>query len=92
MDKRKYRTNPIYHKRVAIKDSYLTPREMDILKYVAMGKTYEEIAMILDICTSNIHHRIVNLSKKFNTTKITQLIFELCRHGLIEKLDNWEVK
>ena len=59
-------------KRYYINDeTYLTSKEIDCLRYLAEGKSHEEIGLILNNSKRTIDVHVDNLKNKFNTFKST---------------------
>ncbi len=63
----------------------LTPRQQECLGWLCMGKTAEEIGIILGCSQRTIETHICNIKIKFECTKITQIIYLAIKHGLIAK-------
>jgi two-component system response regulator NreC len=61
----------------------LTPREREILRYIARGYTSKEIAAQLVISASTVHTHRTNLMRKLNLTKRHELVEYARKHGLI---------
>lgn len=61
----------------------LTPRERQVLKMVAEGKTSKEIAELLSISTRTVEHHRANLLKKLNINNTADLIKYAIRKGYI---------
>ncbi len=61
----------------------LTPRERQILKLVAEGKTSRDIAELLSISTRTVEHHRANLLKKININNTAELIKYAIRKGYI---------
>ena len=61
----------------------LTPREMEVLKFVAEGYTNQEIAdrLVLSIKTVQAHR--ANVMEKLELHDVTHLVRFAIRHGLI---------
>lgn len=45
-------------------DLGLTPREIEVLTWVASGKTNPEIASILGVARRTVHHHLENIYRK----------------------------
>lgn len=67
-------------------DNYLTARELDCAKWLAMGKSAEEIALILDVTPRTAITHINNIKEKLNCVKTSQLVFKLAQSQLAELL------
>jgi len=61
----------------------LSKRECECLYWVALGKTAEEIGSILRCSKRTIEFHINNAKTKTNTSKITALIYQAAKSGLI---------
>ena len=61
----------------------LTPREMEVLKLVAAGRTNQEIANILVISIKTVQAHRANLMEKLGLHNITHLVRFAIHHGLI---------
>lgn len=61
----------------------LTPREREIMHWVAAGKTDDEIGRILTIAASTVTFHIENAKKKLNTFKRTFAVVQAIRAGEI---------
>jgi DNA-binding NarL/FixJ family response regulator len=61
----------------------LTPREMEVLKLVAAGRTNQEIANILVISIKTVQAHRANLMEKLGLHDITHLVRFAIHHGLI---------
>jgi LuxR family quorum sensing-dependent transcriptional regulator len=62
----------------------LTPREMDILEWMAEGKSDWEIGVILKISEHFVDKIARQLRFKLNTTNRTQTVATALRHNLIQ--------
>jgi DNA-binding NarL/FixJ family response regulator len=73
-------------RRIAAKESGepdLTPRENEVLKYVAKGYTYKEIGEKLFISTKTVQNHVQNILTKLQLRKR----YELMRYALQRGLD-----
>ncbi|RUO43739.1 DNA-binding response regulator [Aliidiomarina taiwanensis] len=61
----------------------LTPREMDILRGIAKGFTYAELAEWLDISRHTVPTHIKNIYRKLAASNRSEAVFEASRRGLI---------
>ena len=61
----------------------LTPRERQVLKMVAEGKTSKDIAELLSISTRTVEHHRANLLKKLNINNTADLIKYAINKGYI---------
>ncbi|NIR14138.1 MAG: helix-turn-helix transcriptional regulator, partial [Desulfobacterales bacterium] len=59
----------------------LTPRERQILKLVAEGKTSEEIAGLLFISIRTVQNHRANIMKKLNLKRTADLVKYAIRKG-----------
>ncbi|MCL7931309.1 helix-turn-helix transcriptional regulator [Halomonas llamarensis] len=59
------------------KSKLLTPRETECLHWVAMGKTYEEIATILNISERTVKYHTRNIIEKMDAVNIKQAMAKL---------------
>lgn len=62
----------------------LTPREVEILKYIALGKTNPQIAVILSLSVKTVEWHRTNLMSKLNAHNIAELVRYASQHGLID--------
>lgn len=65
----------------------LTPREREILQWVASGKTYWEIARILDISERTVRHFMAACREKLDAVSNKQAVAKAVAGGLIEVAD-----
>ncbi len=61
----------------------LTPRERQVLKMVAEGKTSRDIAELLSISTRTVEHHRANLLRKLNISNTADLIKYAIRKGYV---------
>ncbi len=61
----------------------LTPREMQVLKYIADGKTSKEIAGILAISTLTVYNHRINMKKKLRIKRNADLIKYALEQGYL---------
>ncbi|MFN3349945.1 helix-turn-helix transcriptional regulator [Pseudorhodoplanes sp.] len=61
----------------------LTPRELECMRWVAIGKTNWEIGQVLGISPSTVHFHVEGAKKKLNKTTRTEAVAVLVLHGLI---------
>jgi LuxR family transcriptional regulator, quorum-sensing system regulator BjaR1 len=59
----------------------LTPREVEVLQWVAQGKTSENIAVLLDVTKRTVNQHVENAGTKLGTTNRTQTVIEAYRRG-----------
>ena len=62
----------------------LSPREMDVLKYVAEGKQREEIAIILGISSETVKSRMKSLMVKLDTTNAPSAVHRAHELGILQ--------
>jgi LuxR family transcriptional regulator, quorum-sensing system regulator BjaR1 len=65
------------------KSAPLTPREREIMKWVATGKTDDEIADILTIGRETVTTHVDNAKRKLNATRRTYAVVQALRFGEI---------
>jgi len=61
----------------------LTPREIECMKWVAVGKSNWEIGQVLGIAEATAHFHIENAKKKLEKSTRTEAVALLVLHGLI---------
>jgi len=61
----------------------LTPREREVLKLVAEGKSSKEIAHLLDISVSTVNNPRASIMEKLNLNKATDLVKYAIRKGYV---------
>ncbi|MDE5414991.1 response regulator transcription factor [Alkalihalobacterium chitinilyticum] len=61
----------------------LTPRELDVLKLIGIGKTNQEIADELYIGIKTVKTHVSNILAKLNVDDRTQIAIYAHRHGLV---------
>ena len=66
--------------------SPLTPREMQILKYIGMGYLNKQIAAELGISEQTIKNHVTSILRKLNANARTEAVVLALKQGLI-KLD-----
>lgn len=69
--------------RVTKKTIYVTPRELECLKWCAAGKSSWEIGHILSCSEATVNFHFSNIRRKFNTTSRQQAIVKAINLGLI---------
>ncbi len=70
-------------KRDELKHEPLSPREREILQWVASGKTDEEIGEILTIATTTVTKHVENAKRKLNVFRRTYAAIQAIRSGEI---------
>jgi len=63
--------------------SPLTPREMEILKYIGMGYLNKQIALELGISEQTIKNHVTSILRKLNATARTEAVVLALKQGLI---------
>ncbi|MEC5317656.1 LuxR C-terminal-related transcriptional regulator [Brenneria populi subsp. brevivirga] len=63
----------------------LTLREREVLKWLALGKTYCEISMICGISERTVRFHMMNLLKKLDANNTKYALTKAADYGLIEK-------
>ncbi len=61
----------------------LTERELECLQWIAMGKSYSEVAMILEITERTVKFHAKNIISKMNSVNIKQAMTKALRLNLI---------
>jgi LuxR family quorum sensing-dependent transcriptional regulator len=61
----------------------LTPREREIMQWVAVGKTDDEIADILSIGTTTVTSHVENAKQKLDAFRRTYAVVQAIRFGEI---------
>lgn len=62
---------------------HLSPREREILKLVANGKTFKEIAAILGISGRTVEHYLERLKLRFHQQRLAALVGYMLTHGVV---------
>ncbi len=65
------------------KNEILTEREKEVLNYISMGYTNQEIADILIISVKTVEKHKANIVEKLNLTRRYQLVEYAINHGII---------
>jgi DNA-binding NarL/FixJ family response regulator len=65
----------------------LTERELEILRWLAAGRTKREVAAELVISQSTVHTHTVHIYAKCGVSTRTGLAMFAMRHGLAAKID-----
>lgn len=80
-----------YVKRLYLGDDfqerYLTRRELDVIKWLTMGKTAEEISIIISASKRTVECHIANIKEKLNCTTLFQLGETVSRLSLLDAID-----
>ncbi|QMV16252.1 helix-turn-helix transcriptional regulator [Vibrio spartinae] len=61
----------------------ISDRELDVLNYLKIGKTNEEVALILGIKERTVRFHCHNILDKFNANSIKYVIFKATKLGII---------
>lgn len=72
----------------AISAESLTPREQEILKYIALGKTNPQIAALLSLSIKTVEWHRSNLMSKLDTHSVADLVRFALQRGLIDEDKN----
>lgn len=67
----------------ALMDAELSPRETEVLRWTAAGKTAAEIAVILDISGRTVEFHINSAARKLDTVNRIQTVVEAMRKNLL---------
>ncbi|MCB1518765.1 MAG: response regulator transcription factor [Hyphomicrobiaceae bacterium] len=62
----------------------LTPRERDVLNYIARGYSYREVAELLGISMQTVPVHTRNIYRKLEVTSKTEAVFQARQKGLID--------
>ncbi len=62
----------------------LTPREREIVKLLAEGKSNKEVAAVLDISVKTVEAHRANLMHKLNLSSLSDLVHYAIRNGIVE--------
>lgn len=62
----------------------LTPRELEVVRWLKEGKSSWEIAMILNISERTINFHVANIMRKLNASKRTQVVVAAIKNKLID--------
>ena len=78
---KRFRNNsvPVLNKDVP----HLTPREQEILQYVAKGFSFTEVAGLLGVSPHTVTHHIKNIYKKLSVCSKTEAVYEAMQLGLV---------
>lgn len=63
----------------------LTPRQVEILKMIAMGRTNREIAATLGLSIRTVEVHRFNLMRRLNVRNVAQLLRQSLRLGLLSR-------
>jgi NarL family two-component system response regulator LiaR len=73
--------------RVAPSPDDLTPREIEVLRYVAMGRSNRDIALVLGVGEETIKSHVGNLLAKLGVENRAQAAVQALKRGLISLED-----
>lgn len=62
----------------------LTARELDVLRFVAMGRSAKETAIELNIAPCTVERHVENVRLKTRTRNRAHMIAHVMREGLLE--------
>ncbi|WP_395334420.1 helix-turn-helix transcriptional regulator [Novosphingobium sp. BL-8H] len=62
----------------------LTAREMDVLRYVAMGRSAKETAIELNIAPCTVERHVENVRLKTRTRNRAHMIAHVIQEGLLQ--------
>ncbi len=65
-------------------NTHPTPRELQCLEYLALGKSAEETAIILNISPNTVNWHLKRLFKRWDVVKQTQVVAEGFRRGYLK--------
>ena len=69
---------------ISLMDNPLTPREQEILKYIALGKNKDEIALIAEVSTHTIKVHLHNIYNKLSVSGRTQAVVKAIKNSWID--------
>lgn len=61
----------------------LTPREHDVLRELAKGLTYEQVALALDVSVNTVRTRVKAIYEKLGASTRTEAVVTAMQHGLL---------
>lgn len=62
----------------------LTPREREVVKLLAEGKSNKEVAAVLEISVKTVEAHRANLLHKLNLSSLSDLVHYAIRNGIVE--------
>jgi len=65
-------------------ETHITPRETEVIRWMAEGKTMPEIGIILGISYATVNTHIRSAKSKVGVFKDTALVAKAIRGGIIE--------
>ena len=75
--------DPTYHQLIAQPLYGITQKQAEVLLWIARGKTNEEIAIILGICTASVKLRVSNARRTLKVSNTYQLISKSFLLGIL---------
>lgn len=75
------------HQPLTGKDSRTTPRETEIIRFLAAGKTNKEIAVLLQITVRTVESHRAKIMLKLGIHSLAELIHYATRHGIATAQD-----
>lgn len=63
----------------------LTPREQEILKYITLGKTNPQIAVVLSLSVKTVEWHRANLMSKLDAHSVADLVRYALQRGLVDE-------
>ena len=79
------RQNPLPKEPAVAQNSLLTPREMEIIHFLAQGLTNQEIAQALDLAENTIKNHVRNILRKTHVRNRAGLVTWAIQRGLIDE-------
>ncbi|MEQ8302788.1 MAG: response regulator transcription factor [Cyclobacteriaceae bacterium] len=76
-------TSLLTARRQPANEPQLTPREREVLKGFAQGKSYKEIAAELDISTRTVETHKKNIQEKLNVNSTAELVKYAIKEGIV---------
>ncbi len=66
------------------RDLNLTPRQLEILKWIAIGKRNQDVADILSITKKTVERHLEDARRRFNVLTTNQLLVECVKQGILQ--------
>ena len=63
----------------------LTPREQEVLRWLGLGKTYNETSLICGISERTVRFHLINILKKLNANNTKYALTKAALYGLLDK-------
>ncbi len=76
--------NRIINPLIARKKYVLTPREIEVLKWLVDGRTYQNIGNVLSISTKTVGNHIDSIRNKLNARTSTEIVAIAVKENIIE--------